>query len=454
MMSKDRRFVLKLFFLSLAFPKKLLASTNHITGKNYLSFYGADADAFTKFLTYAKITSEECYIDIDVELKEKLEYDFNYSTIKLVFLSSTIKCDTPFLIFSSLGKNSYIKNASFTTINSPWVISRWKDNNWLTDPDEILHTLTKTFSPGYYQPTINDHDIYDLLTQEQKTQNISSGIIVKDSNDVVIINPEGVFALFEFYNCNNCTVVSPKIMSGGKGEYGTIVFNNISSPTYGYGNKVIGGEISYGSYSGITFIRNKGPNAGVWGGVKLFRCGESGVKTYQNEINSVSARCYNLIFDSIQSEQTVYDGFDFSSDYGPIRPRMMDFSLQQYPWHYLPVAHKISRLTAINCRGTGFFIDGQFSDITNLKAVKCFKDGFFINGINNKISTIDIVDCNLLNISTGVHQINIPNENSVNELSVITSNKINNGYAIYAPRSSVKNRSINSQLKSMVESAK
>ncbi|WP_409521898.1 tail spike protein [Kosakonia sp.] len=68
---------------------------------------------------------------------------------------------------------------------------------------------------------------------------------------------------------------------------------NLDDSSYGHGNKVIGGQVRYGSFSGVTFIRQKGYDGGVKD-FKAYRCGESGVKTYQNEINGRSARCYQL----------------------------------------------------------------------------------------------------------------------------------------------------------------
>lgn len=451
MWSLNRRNFLKLVVVTLMQPVSFSSNSQVARNKNYLSYYGNGRDGLKKFLSFSKNNSVECYIDIDILLKDKFEFDFDYSVVRIVFLKTTLKSDQPYLVLKRLGNGSYIKDAQFSTINQPWVITRWDNDSWITKPDKILETLTRTSSPGYYQPTINDHDIFDSLTNEQKQQDISSGIIIKDSKNVKLDSPSGSLVLINFLNCNFCSVVNPRIFSGGKGRFGTIVFNNLTSPNYGVGNKVIGGTISYGSFSAITFIRNKGYQGGVFKNVTIYRCGESGIKTYQNEIDGISARCYNLTFESVVTKQAVYDGFDFTSDYGLEKERAGDFSLHQYPWHFLPLAHKIKNLTSINCKGTGFFIDGQFSNISNIEASKCFKDGVYIVGENNNFFDVKINDCNSLNIESGVHQFNSPNNNSISNLTVNTSNKINKGYAVYSPKSLVNKTKGLSYLKSIMK---
>ena len=447
----NRRNLLKLVVATLVQPLSFSSNSQTIRNKNYLSYYGNGRDALKAFLTFSKNNSVECYIDIDILLNDTIEFDFDYSVVKIVFLSTTLKSDRPNLILKGLGNGSYIKDAKFSTINQPWVITRWDNDLWITKPAKVLETLTRTSSPGYYQPTVNDHDIYEFLSDEQKQQDISSGIVIKDSNNVKIDCPSGFFVLISFLNCNFCSVINPKIFSGGKGRFGTIVFNNLTSSNYGVGNKVIGGTISYGSFSAITFIRNKGYQGGVFKNVNIFRSGESGIKTYQNEIDGISARCYNLTFEDVVTKQAVYDGFDFTSDYGTEEERNKDFSLHQYPWHSLPLAHKIKNLTAINCKGTGFFIDGQFSDIYNIKASDCYKDGVYISGENNNFVNVQVTNCNLLNFASGVHQFNSPNNNSISYLEVNTSNKIKKGYAVYSPKSYINKKEGLSQLKSVMK---
>lgn len=447
----NRRSLLKLVVATLVQPLSFSSNSQTINNKNYLSHYGNGDNALKAFLLYSRNNPVECYIDIDILLTDTIEFDFGYSVVKIVFLSATLKSDSPYLILKRLGCGSYIRNAQFSTINHPWVITRWDNDLWITKPDKVLETLTRTSSLGYYQPTVNDHDIYNFLSDEQKQQDISSGIVIKDSNNVKIDSPSGFFVLINFLNCNFCSVINPNIFSGGKGRYGTIVFNNLTSINYGLGNKVIGGTISYGSFSAITFIRNKGYQGGVFKNVNIFRCGESGIKTYQNEIDGISARCYGLTFEDIVTRQAVYDGFDFTSDYGPEEERNKDFSLHHYSWHFLPLAHKVKNLTAINCKGTGFFIDGQFSEFYNIKASDCFKDGVYVSGENNKFVNVQVTDCNLLNIVSGVHQFNSPNVNSISNISINTSKRINQGYAVYSPKAYINKTEGLSQLKSIMK---
>lgn len=187
----NRRNLLKLVVATLVQPLSFSSNSQTIRNKNYLSYYGNGRDALKAFLTFSKNNSVECYIDIDILLNDTIEFDFDYSVVKIVFLSTTLKSDRPNLILKGLGNGSYIKDAKFSTINQPWVITRWDNDLWITKPAKVLETLTRTSSPGYYQPTVNDHDIYEFLSDEQKQQDISSGIVIKDSNNVKIDCPSG-----------------------------------------------------------------------------------------------------------------------------------------------------------------------------------------------------------------------------------------------------------------------
>lgn len=171
----------------------------------------------------------------------------------------------------------------------------------------------KAMPQGYYQPTVNDSDIWDSLTTAQRSQDISATLYVYGATGLLVQTSRGRHCLYEFDMCNYTSVVNPQILQGGKGTYGTILFKNMETTGYGVANFVRGGFVRNGSFCAVAFMRNKR------GGVTDFtpyRSGESGVKTYQNEVGGRSARCYDMYFADISPYQTVYDGVDLNADIG------------------------------------------------------------------------------------------------------------------------------------------
>ncbi|WP_220386024.1 hypothetical protein, partial [Klebsiella pneumoniae] len=94
---------MKLVVATLVQPLSFSSNSQTIRNKNYLSYYGNSRDALKAFLTFSKNNSVECYIDIDILLNDTIEFDFDYSVVKIVFLSTTLKSDRPNLILKGLG---------------------------------------------------------------------------------------------------------------------------------------------------------------------------------------------------------------------------------------------------------------------------------------------------------------------------------------------------------------
>lgn len=424
---------------------KFKTLANIKNNNNYLSSYGSDLSSVKSFFDYAKSSNELCFFDTDVELTSELVLDAEQLTIKIEFLAD-IKSDSQFLVFKNLGEGSILVGLSFKNITTPYVISRWDESgNWINDSQAILASLKQTNEEIGYQPTASDSDVWSLLSTEVKNQKICSGIIIESSLGVDIVNPKGRYGALTINDSNRCRVITPSIM-GGKHQYGTILFNNTFSTAWGYGNVVIGGEVRYGSVSGVTFMRHRGNTSGVRSGFKPYRCGESGVKTYQNEVNSISARCYQMEFDSITPFQCYYDGIDVFSDYGSYSSdydRVEDYSLSLYPWNQLPTNHTVTNITSKDCHGTGMTSDGQFNVYKNIIIEETYSSGFFNNGANNYLSNILVKNANKNNAALGA-QIRMLGISTISSAVIITDSSIvNSGYALYTTGAGTSLKDIN-----------
>jgi len=305
-------------------------------------------------------------------------------------------------------------------------------------------TLTQTNAEGYYMPSGNDTDIYASLTPEQQNQTISARFEIDTSDHIFINEPQGRYALYEFYGCNNVTVNNPHDLIGGKGYFGTIVFNNTNSTAWGNGNKVVGGVVKYGSFCSVVFLRNRGYTGGVFGDFVTYRAGESGVKTYQGEVAGVSARCYELTFSNVHSYQAVYDSIDYTSDYGTEVERVADFTLAEYGWHQLPTKH---RFFNVNCYGGkgGFWGDGQYNSFTSISATDCQHSGIKSKGGKQDWTNVVVKNCNLANAVVGEHQITLEGDDLLRDITVIvTANSgVTQGTGLWAPLSYVSGWSSN-----------
>lgn len=419
---------------------------------NRLSFYGDDSDALHNLLQYAASSARQCVIDTEINLTTPLFFNADGAVINLKF-TAPVNSDTQLLTLSNLGRKSVIEDAWFQNITAPWIITRFdSDGNWLSTPEEVLATLRQTNEEVGYQPTSSDKVVWDGLSDEIKNQFICAGLIIEDSDEVTLIRPKGRHMGLVFNNCNYCCVERPDFMPG-RHMYGAILFNNTFSQDYGRGNKVEGGVLRYGSVSGIVFMRNKGYDGGVFN-FKNRRVGESGVKTYQNNINGVSARSYELTFDSITSIQPFYDGVDVFSDYGEQEERLYDHSISEYAWGLLPTRHSLNNITVKDCHGAGVTGDGQFNEFTNIHIDGSYSSGFFNSGENNYLTNVFVKDGNRNNADAGA-QIRFFGKASIQNAKIVTTEGlITKGSALYCPYAGSSLKNINTDLTSLPSAPK
>ena len=404
-----------------------------------LSFHGATADGMLAFLKYAAASGRECIIDAEVNLTEELNFDANFANIHLRW-EAPINSDTQLFNLHNLGPKSILKDMWFQNITAPWVINRWDtDGNWIDNAEAIVNSVVQTNEEVGYQPTASDKDVWPLLSDTIKNQEICGGPVIHTSRGVTVLNPRGRYIAITFMDCNFCKVIEPSVM-GGKHQYGTILFNNTGTTAWGKGNKVIDGEVRYGSVSGVVYMRHKGKSSRI-SGTNAYRCGESGFKTYQNEVNGRSARCYGMKWDNLTAEQCYFDGFDLASDYGDAAQRVDDYTLAQFAWNLLPLKHETTNLTAIGCHGTGAWGDGQGSTYRNLHIEDCYSSGTNFIGRYNIIEDVFSKNNNRKNatIADLVAQVKVPGQNNkVSRVTVIVDDAaITGGYGLYAPSSMV-----------------
>lgn len=414
--------------------------------RDKLSFYGSTATGLLNFLAYAAASGRECVIDVDINLTSILNFDAAGKVINLRF-DASINSDDQLLWLMHLGHGSVIKNPWFKNITTPWVISRFDSSgNALTPGAAILATLQQTNDEIGYQPTASDSDIYSSLSDDVKNQQICAGMIIAYSDGVDVVEPRGRYMALEFIQCNNCRVISPSFMAG-KHQYGSILFSNTLTSAWGYGNCVIGGEVRYGSVSGAVFMRQRGASGGIWGGFKAYRCGESGVKTYQNNVDGRSARCYQLTFDGITAHQCGYDGVDVFADYGVQEERVDDYTLTEYAWGMLPTAHKVSNIIATDCgvtgTGTGMTADGQFNTYSNIIIEKSRSSGIFHSGKNNYLMNIFVKNGNMNSAAAGA-QIRMLGVSSISGATIITDESVvTAGYGLFTTDAGTSLNNIN-----------
>ncbi|PAT25651.1 hypothetical protein CJ307_12345 [Klebsiella quasipneumoniae] len=420
--------------LSMHHDKKTVAEHIDDLNRNKLSFYDDTASGLLAFLEYAVASGRECVIDVDINLTSILNFDAAGKVINLRF-DASINSDDQLLWLTHLGRGSVIKNPWFKNITTPWVISRFDSSgNALTPGAAVLATLQQTNDEIGYQPTASDSDIYSSLSDDVKNQQICAGMIIAYSDGVDVVEPRGRYMALEFIQCNNCRVISPSFMAG-KHQYGSILFSNTLTSAWGYGNCVIGGEVRYGSVSGAVFMRQRGASGGIWGGFKANRCGESGVKTYQNNVDGRSARCYQLTFDGITAHQCGYDGVDVFADYGVQEERVDDYTLAEYAWGMLPTAHKVSNIIATDCgvtgTGTGMTADGQFNTYSNIIIEKSRSSGIFHSGKNNYLMNIFVKNGNMNSAAAGA-QIRMLGVSSISGATIITdASVVTAGYGLF-----------------------
>ncbi|EBK0848725.1 phage tail protein [Salmonella enterica] len=366
------------------------------------------------------------------------DYNFtNNETIDFGGKTLTIDCKAKFigdgfLIWEGLGPGTVVNQPHVQTKTTPYTVYRFDDNgNWVTEPSAVLASVDQRMDKGY-KPSVNDFDIWDKLPENIKNQTAGAILMVMNGSNIIINSPEATFGGYVFTSCNRILVKSPRNFIAWESG---ITFENHHTSAWGYGNWVVGGEIKYGSGSAVMFIRNDGGNDHD-GGVRDFisyRVGESGVKTYQNEIGGRSARNYRLVFDNITTIQSYYDGIDINADTGSPVERVDDYTLAEYPWFQLPTKHIIRNIITKDCMGIGAWWDGQNNTIDNIVTYEAHKEGIFDRGTNNDIANITVVGANkdLNNLNQ------IVCEGASRMRGVLIHAYTTEGYAVYAPKSEI-----------------
>ncbi|AZF93990.1 hypothetical protein [Pectobacterium phage Astalicious] len=399
-----------------------------------LSYYGNNRQALIDLLLHAKVTGGPIDIDVPVLIDTPINMDFEYTPLIMSCSSGRLLSDTTALVLNRLGYGSTINNFDMWNVTAPWAITRWGSTGDWNTSEEAVASLRQTNDLHYYQPTVNDADVWSALTPEQQNQNISPKLEVHNSDGVVLNTPRGRYALYEFYGCNYCRVFNPNL-SGGKGVLGTIVFNNTNATAYGIDNWVVGGDdIRNGSFSGVVHLRNKRGGAI---NCSPYRSGESGIKTYQNELNGVSARCYEMTYTNCHVKQALYDGLDLASDYGAVSERVADLSLAEAPWQELPTKHTVIGCSGFNCGGNALHIDGTGNTVIGMKASLSGLSGVHDYGTRSVYNDVVSVNNARNNIS---HQVTLSKSQVINGITLVldAATGTNFGYGVYAPLSNTK----------------
>ncbi|EAC0655347.1 phage tail protein [Salmonella enterica subsp. enterica] len=394
--------------------------------------YSVKLSDFTTLQDAANSAVDGLLIDIDYNFTNGESVDFGGKTI-------TIDCKAKFigdgmLVLNSLGSGSVINNPHMHTKTTPYTVYRFDENgNWVTDPTQVLASVQQRLDVGY-KPNINDLDIWDDLPDNVKNQVAGATLRIISGDNIILDNPEATFGGYLFTLCNRILVKNPRNFIAWESG---ITFENHQTTEWGTGNWVVGGEIKYGSGSAVLFIRNDGGDDHD-GGVRdliSYRVGESGIKTYQNEIGGRSARNYRLIFDNITTIQCYYDGIDVNADTGSPAERVDDYSLADYPWFQLPTKHIIRNIITRDCMGIGAWWDGQTNIIDNVVTYEAHKEGMFDRGTNNDITNITVIGAN--KDLTNLNQIVC--EGGSRLRGVMVHAYTTQGYAVYAPSSEISN---------------
>ncbi|EDA2879823.1 phage tail protein [Salmonella enterica subsp. enterica serovar Schwarzengrund] len=392
--------------------------------------YSVKLSDFTTLQQLANAAVDSVLIDRDYNFSNNETVDFGGKTL-------TIDCKAKFigdgmLVWEQLGEGSVLNQPHMQTQTTPYTVYRFDDNgNWVTDPSTVLASVVQRMDKGY-KPSVNDFDIWDKLPENIKNQTAGATLRVMNGSNIIINSPEATFGGYVFTSCNRILVKSPRNFIAWESG---ITFENHHTSAWGYGNWVIGGEIKYGSGSAVLFIRNDGGNDHN-GGVRdliSYRVGESGVKTYQNEIGGRSARNYRLVFDNITTIQSYYDGIDINADTGSPAERVDDYTLAEYPWFQLPTKHIIRNIITKDCMGIGAWWDGQNNTIDNIVTYEAHKEGIFDRGTNNDITNITVVAANI-----DLNNLNqIVCEGASRMRGVMVHAYTTEGYAVYAPQSEI-----------------
>lgn len=402
------------------------------------------AEIDKKFKYSVKLSDHQTFQDAVNAAVDGLlvDVDYNFTDGETVSFGNkilTIDCKAKFIgdgqfVWQGMGSGSKLISPHMHTKTTPYTVYRFdSEGNWVTDPALVLSSVVPRLDKGY-KPNINDIDIWGSLSPAIKNQTAGAILRIMSADNINIIHPEATMGDYLFTLCNRILVQEPRNFIAWNAG---ITFENHQTAEWGVGNWVIGGEVKYGSGAGVLFIRNDGGDEHD-GGVRDFisyRCGESGVKTYQNEIGGRSARNYRLVFDNITSIQTYYDGIDVNADTGSPTERVDDYTLAEYPWFHLPTKHIIRNIITRDCMGIGAWWDGQLNIIDNVITYEAHKEGIFDRGTNNDITNVTVIGAN--KDLTNLNQLTC--EGGSRLRGVMIHAYTTQGYAVYAPSSEISN---------------
>ena len=259
---------------------------------------------------------------------------------------------------------------------------------------------------------------------------------ISNSDYVLVDNVTGYFGQIHLYRCNYSTVQNCNIYGGN--NWGTIYFENGgtvgvgANADWGLSNQVLNNNIRYGGYNGIILMRQKYT---LVQGNTVYRCGESGVKTYQGNSAGLSGtgvnsrRCYNVKVVQNSFIETVYDGVDATADITGGPERVDDYLLSQYANHLLPLDHIVE---ANYVRLGDIFFDGVAVRVTKNTIENSRTSGIqSIGGGKNLVEGNTIRVYNTTLPSTGQHGISCDG-------SVVLGNEViagnpTSGYPIFNP---------------------
>lgn len=323
----------------------------------------------------------------------------------------TLLCDGVVLEVTD-GPGSEVRSLVAENITAPWIITR-DPTDWGAD---ISGTLRQSNEDGY-QPTINDQDIWDSLTEDQQNQNIGPQLIFQgDSTSIHVQGVRGRFVSIVIYDGQDCLVEDVDIR-GGKNFAGAILFWNQTAGRLGRRNWAKNINVRYSSYNSVTFRRNY--DGGVEN-VRSYRNGESGVKFWKGDgTGGVSVRCYNMQVRGTVDIENYFDGPDLSGDIPPTSSHSG--------------SHMITDVQSYGCGGTGLNIDGAQHVIRGVKAWNCHSFGIWATGLTNSVLADVVLQDNNTQESNTRHDLVMDggNNNVVSNVRVIA--RAAGQYSIYAP---------------------
>ena len=318
---------------------------------------------------------------------------------------SIIECDSTVINVTS-GSNSLIDNLYLTCLTYPSIISR-NVNTWASNPTPFISSAS---NHDGYQPTVNDNDLVPTPTYTTVGPTI---FFQQNATNITVSRIYGVFVTINIYDAVYSTV-RDCTFQGGAG-LGGIVFWNINNQQ-GERNAAINNNVTYASNSGIAFSRNFD---GIAQGNIISYCGESGIKTWQNTLSGINARCYHMQFIGNTTMYQFYDGFDFSSDFphtGTIDSR-----------------HQIENNMTFGNRRTGFYADGINNQFIGNNARTCQLSGYALTYGQSLISNNFAWGCNASNTVSGEHQMGVVGSGNTISNNYLNAGGVTNGYGLYAP---------------------